>query len=406
MKILFLTDNFPPETNAPATRTYEHCKEWVKQGAEVTVITGVPNFPHGKVFPGYTNKWRQTEWVDGIKVIRVWTFIVANKGKWLRILDYVSYMKMAIIQGLFVKTDIIVATSPQFFTAVAGFVLGTLKRKPWIFELRDLWPDSITATGAMRQGFLLRTLSKLELFLYRKSALIIANSPAFKTDLLHRNIPAEKIYIIPNGCDVESFSKQEKDLELLMKLKLNDKFIVGYIGTHGMAHGLEFILETAKTITDSSIHFLFVGDGAQKEHLLLLREKLNLTNVTFHPSIKRDDLPACLSVLDVALVPLKKADTFKTVIPSKIFEAAVMGKPILLGVEGQAKEIVETYGAGLCFEPENAIEFVAHIMTLKQETRLYTQLQAGCDKLAVAYNRKDLAIKMLNILKDCVNEAR
>ena len=149
MKILFLTDNFPPEVNAPATRTYEHCREWIRQGAEVTVITCTPNFPQGKVYKGYTNKPYQQEMMDGIHVIRVWSYITANEGFIKRTLDYISFSVTSFLAGLFQQADIIIATSPQFFTALSGRTLSFWKRKPWIMEVRDLWPESIKTVGAM-----------------------------------------------------------------------------------------------------------------------------------------------------------------------------------------------------------------------------------------------------------------
>ena len=156
MRILFLTDNFPPEVNAPASRTYDHAKEWVKAGHDVTVITCFPNFPKGEVYDGYRNKLYQREQVDGINVIRVWSYIAANKGFFKRTLDFISFSITSFIAGLFVKTDVIVATSPQFFTALSGRTLSFWKRKPWVMEVRDLWPESIKTVGAMKDNLFIR----------------------------------------------------------------------------------------------------------------------------------------------------------------------------------------------------------------------------------------------------------
>ena len=156
MKILFLTDNFPPEVNAPATRTYEHCMEWVSLGAEVTVITCFPNFPQGKIYDGYRNYWKRTEWINGIKVVRVWSYISANEGLIKRTLDYISFSASSFFAGLSEKGDVIIATSPQFFTALSGRALSFWKRKPWIMEVRDLWPESIKTVGAMKDNLFIR----------------------------------------------------------------------------------------------------------------------------------------------------------------------------------------------------------------------------------------------------------
>lgn len=398
MKILFITDNFPPEVNAPATRTYEHALEWIKQGAEVTVITCAPNFPHGKVYTGYQNKWYQKENIDGIEVIRVWSYITANSGFAKRVLDYVSFAFSAFWVGLFQKCDVIVATSPQFFTTWSASALSKCKRKPWIFELRDLWPESIKTVGAMKQGRVIDTLEKIELWLYRDAAKVIAVTDAFKANLIRRGIDADKIDVVTNGSNIELFYPRDKDAELLERLGLKDKFVVGYIGTHGMAHSLDFIVRSIARITDESIHFLFIGDGAMKKSVVRLAEELNLTNATFLAPVSKDEVPRYLSICDVSLAPLKKEDNFKTVIPSKIFEASAMRKPTLLGVEGQAQEIIEKYYAGLCFEPENEQDFLEKLEMLRDQ-KIYREIQTGCSELAQDFDRKRLAERMLGIIQ-------
>lgn len=399
MKILFITDNFPPETNAPATRTFEHCKEWVNLGAEVTVITCAPNFPQGKLFPGYRNKLYQTAMLDGIKVVRVWTYITANEGFVKRTLDYLSFGASAFIAGLFQKTDVIIATSPQFFTTFAAFGLSLCKGKPWIFELRDIWPDSIRTVGAMRDGALIRLLEKIELFLYRKADIVVALTGAFKNNLVARGIDANKIRVITNGSNLELFRPCKKDVDLLRKHNLENKFVIGYIGTHGMAHSLEFIVNALDKVKDDTIHFLFIGDGAKKRDVARLAQERGLKNAAFLDPVSKELVPAYMSIIDAALVPLLKSDTFKTVIPSKIFEASAMGKPILLGVEGQAKEIVEQYSAGICFEPENERDFLKKVQMIKEDRALYHSLQEGCSRLAHDYDRKRLAGEMFECLK-------
>ena len=402
MKILFITDNFPPETNAPATRTYEHCLEWVEKGADVTIITCVPNFPEGKVYEGYKNKFYQSETINGIKVIRVWSYITANEGFAKRVLDYVSFAFMAFLVGLFQKQDVIIATSPQFFTTWAAMGISKIKRKPWIFELRDLWPESIRTVGAMKQSRVLDWLEKVELWLYRDAERVIAVTDAFKQNLINRGIDAKKIEVVTNGANFELYSPRDKDEVLLHSLGLENKFIVGYIGTHGMAHSLDFIMNSLTKVTDTDIHFLFVGGGAVKKSIVQLAQSLELKNVTFVDPINKEEVPKYLSIIDVSLAPLKKSDTFKTVIPSKIFEASAMEKPTLLGVKGQAEEILEKYGAGLCFKPEDEKDFLCKLQQLKENKILYNNCQKGCNELAQDFNRKHLAYKMLKIVQKVV----
>ncbi len=397
MRILFITDNFPPECNAPATRTFEHCQEWVKKGHKITIITCAPNFPYGKLYDGYKNKLYQYELINEIKVIRVWSYMSSNSGFAKRVIDYLSFAFMSFLVGIFQKFDIIIATSPQFFTTWSGWALSKVKQKPWVFELRDLWPESIKTVGAMKQGYLIDLLEKIELGLYKSCNKVVAVTDAFKYNLINRGIEKEKIEVVTNGSNMELFFPRKPDLYLLESLGLKGKFVVGYIGTHGMAHSLDFIVKSIVNVSDSDIHFLFIGDGAMKREIVKISEKLQLKNILFLNSVSKDEVPKYLSIIDISLAPLKKDDNFKTVIPSKIFEASAMQKPTLLGVQGQARDVLSKYGAGLCFEPENEKDFILKLSMLRNKN-LYKKCQDGCSDLAINYDRKKLANKMLDII--------
>ena len=399
MKILFLTDNFPPEVNAPATRTYEHCKEWVKQGEKVTVITCVPNFPQGKVYKGYRNVFYQKEIMEGIHIIRVWTYITANEGFIKRTLDYISFSVSAFIAGLFQKTDIIIATSPQFFTALSGRALSFWKRKPWIMEVRDLWPESIKTVGAMNDNILIRYFEWQEKHCYHSAKKIVVVTDSFKRRLVERGIDSSKIDVVKNGVNRSLFVPVVKDLQLLNELGLQNKKIIGYIGTHGMAHKLDFILQCAKGMEGrNNYHFLFLGSGAEKRNLLDLKEKLDLKNVTMLDPVSKLEVEGYISILDIALINLRKSELFTTVIPSKIFENAGMEIPILMGVNGEAREIIESYHAGVYFEPESETEFCEKLDLLLTDENLYNECKEGCKKLSLDFDRNLLANKMLQII--------
>lgn len=394
MKILFLTDNFPPEVNAPASRTFGHCKEWVKAGEQVTVITCVPNYPQGKVYDGYKNKLYQKETIDGINVIRVFSYITQNKGVIKRTLDYMSYAFSAFLVGLFQKCDVIIATSPQFFTALAGRRLAFIKRKPWIMEVRDLWPESIKTVGAMKDNMFIHYFEYQEKRCYKKANRIVAVTDSFKTAIIQRGGVDEKISVIKNGVDKSLFTPIEKDSQLIKELHFENKFVIGYIGTHGMAHKLDFILKCAKKLENTNYHFLFLGDGAEKENLLKLKESLALDNVTMLGSVPKVEVKRYISILDVCLINLKKSPLFTTVIPSKIFENAAMQKPILIGVEGEAKQLVESYDAGIGFEPENEQDFILKLEKFK-DNKFYEHCKQGCEQLAKDFDRQVLAKRML-----------
>ncbi|MBL4710600.1 MAG: glycosyltransferase family 4 protein [Flavobacteriales bacterium] len=402
VKLLFFTDNFPPESNAPANRTYEHCIEWVKKGAEVTVITCNPNFPEGKLFSGYKNRLYRTEMLDGIKVVRVWSYITPNRGTLKRILDYISFAISSFIASLFHKTDIIIATSPQLFTAVGGYLSAVVRRKPWIMEVRDLWPESIKVLDALDNNTILDRLERLVQFLYRKATGIVVVTDRFKERLMEDGINSEKIHVVKNGVNINRYQEMEPVKSLLEEHGLSGKFIVGYIGTHGMAHGLEMIINAAAKVNDPNVHFLFVGHGAYKNRMLALKEKLGLQNVTMLDPIPREEVQNYLSIISVALIPLRRLETFKTVIPSKIFESAAMAKPILLGVEGESKEIIESYRAGLCFIPEDENSFLEKLTKLKQNKELYQECKEGGLLLAKDFDRKKLADKMFSVIEDTI----
>lgn len=405
MKILFLTDNFWPEVNAPASRTLEHCRHWVRAGAEVTVITSAPNFPAGRVFDGYRNRLWQHEEVEGIRVVRVWTYMARNEGFFRRICDYLSFAATSFAAGLFEKADVIVATSPQFFTTWSGWALSVLKRRPWIFELRDIWPESLAAVGAMRSGRVLRLLERIELGLYARAAQVVAVSPAFVDNLVGRGVPRDKVSVVTNGVELGAFGPREADPALRRSLGLEGKFVLGYLGTHGMAHALDFVVEAAARGMPPQAHFLFIGDGAGKAAAVELAGRLGAGNTTFLPPVPRDRIADYLALCDVSLVPLRRSETFLSVIPSKMFEAAAMRLPILLGVDGQAREIVEGHDAGLFFEPEDAAAFRAAVHRLAADPALMARLRDGAARMAADYDRARLAATMLAKIEAVAGQA-
>jgi hypothetical protein len=405
--ILFLTDNFPPEVNAPASRTFEHCREWVKAGHRVTVITCAPNFPKGRVFDGYRNRLWQRESIEGIEVVRVWTYITANEGFLRRVLDYLSFMVSAMLVGPWIRdVDVVIGTSPQFFTACAAYFVGLVKRVPYVFELRDLWPESIKAVGAMRDSRAIRALEWLELFLYRKAASIVSVTESFKRVLVRRGIDGSKIQVITNGVDVSQFRPRPKDPDLTRHLGLEGKFVAGYIGTHGMAHALETILEAACELRNEGFAFIFLGDGARKQALREAAERMKLDNVLFIDSVPKADVARYWSLLDVSVIHLRKTELFTTVIPSKLFECMGMGIPVLHGVEGESADIVRAHGVGIPFAPEDSVALVAELRRLKGSPAALGEMRAKCLEAAGKFDRKFLALKMLEGIAATVADSR
>ena len=400
MRILFLTDNFPPEVNAPATRTYEHCVKWIELGHKVTVITCFPNFPKGKVFEGYTNKLYQKENIDGITVIRVWSYITENNGFVKRIIDYISYALTSFLFGLFVKTDLIIATSPQFFTAVSGRILSFLKGKPWVMEVRDLWPDSIAAVGSMNKSSIpFKILKKIEHHLYLSASKIVVVTDSFKKYVIKdHQITTEKVGVFKNGVLISNFKKPKPNDVMTLKesLGLKNKIVISYLGTHGLAHGLKFILESISKISNPDLHFLFIGDGAEKQNLIKYSKTLHSKNFTFIESVTKSEIPLYIEISDFSLVNLKKSSEFKNVIPSKIFENIAMYKPILLGVEGESKKLIDHYQVGVSFEPENKESFLNAIYDIQKLDR--ESFKVNCNKMLADFDRNNIAENLIKFI--------
>lgn len=405
MRILILTENYPPETNAPAARISERNRFWVEQGHQITVVTQAPNFPTGKVFDGYKNKWFQQENMNGVRVVRVKTYIAANAGFLRRILDFLSFMHNGFWFSIWTeKPDVVVGCSPQFFSAVAGWAVALVRRRPFVMELADLWPASIRAVGVMEKSRVLDLIEKLELFLYRQAAAVVALTPSFKKDLVGRGIDAEKVQVVINGVDQELYGPRDKDEALLDEWKLRDKFVIGYIGTHGMAHALHNVIETADLLRDKDdIRFLMVGAGAARAGIEKDAARRGLSNVVFVPRQPKDRMPGFWSLCDVALIHLKDDPVFAGVIPSKIFEAMAMKLPLLfVGPRGDGSEIVERELAGIVVKAEDPRAFAAAVLELVADRRNLQVLAENSLKAAPKYSRARQARDMMSVLENVV----
>jgi glycosyltransferase involved in cell wall biosynthesis len=400
MHILVLSDNFVPEQNAPALRTHQHCRRWVQDGAQVTVITTVPNFPIGKPQYGYRNRWRQEETIDGIRVVRVWSYMAPNEGFVLRSLDFLSFAVTCYLAGRREKPDVIVATSPQLLTGLAGHWLSRAKRVPWVFEVRDLWPDSVLAVDAIRDGLVIRVLRRLEAFLYRSANRIVTISEALRDAIAAKGIDKNKIGVVYNGVDPHRMSPRDKSPRLLQHFAFEGKFVIGYVGTHGMAQRLETVVKAAKMLEEQSdIRFLFVGDGARRAALIKLARRLNLSSIHFHGLVTSTTVVEYIALCDAIVVPLRKSALFEGALPSKIFEAAAMERPIILSAEGIAADLVRKYDAGLVVVPEDAAVLADAVLALRRDPALAARLGEGGKALAANYDRNKLADLMLDEIR-------
>lgn len=290
---------------------------------------------------------------------------------------------------------------------VIGFDINPT-RVPWVFELRDIWPESIRVVGAMKDSKALDWLEKLELFLYRKASAIVSVTHAFRASLMRRGVDGQKIEVVTNGVDISRFSPRDKDAELQQQLGLQGKFVGGYIGTHGMAHALDTLLDAAKALKASPdgdrFRLILLGDGANKARLRQRALDEGLDNVIFVDSVPKEQVVRYWSLLDVSIIHLKKDELFTTVIPSKLFECMGMAIPVLHGVQGESAGIVEREDVGLTFEPENATALVNGLRQLADDPALYQRLKTNGPVAAQKYDRTEQALKMLRVLEKLGNQ--
>jgi colanic acid biosynthesis glycosyl transferase WcaI len=413
VKILYVSQYFPPEMGAPAARAAELAHLWAESGHEVSVLTGFPNHPTGVVPPEWRGRLRRLiyrESAGRVNVFRTWLWPLPNRKAHERMRNYASFCVSAALRGLTLpRPDVIVGTSPQLLVAVAAWWIGFARQIPFVFEVRDLWPESLVAVGAGDEDSLLyHALAAVARFLYQHARLIVVVAPAFKDHLMkHWRIPTEKIAVVENGVETELFrpTPPAANQALRRHLGAEGKFLTSYVGTMGNAHGLETLLEAAAQLRQQNpeVFFLLIGEGAEKARIKSLAESRGLSNVRFLDQQPREQIPAYISASDACLVLLKKTDVFKTVIPTKMLEFMSCARPVILGVDGQARQIIEEAGAGLVIEPENAAALVVAIQQLAANRDLGSALgQRGREYILHNFSRDQTAEKYIQVLEKVV----
>ena len=392
---------------APAARAAELSHHWARMGHDVTVLTGFPNHPTGVVpeeWRSRLHRLRYTETINGVRVVRTWLWPLPNRKAHERIRNYASFCVSAGVSGLALdKPDVIIATSPQLLCALSGWWLAWWKRVPFVFEVRDLWPESLAAVGAGSEGSLLhRTLGAIAGFLYRRADRIVVVTPAFKDHLIrYWNVPAAKISVVENGVETDLFRLDPAAMEVRKELKFEARFLICYIGTMGNAHGLETLIAAAEELQTAlpSAMFLLIGEGAEKERIVELAIARRLTNVQFLGQQPRERIPAYVSAADICLVMLKKTELFKTVIPTKLLEYMACERPVIVAVDGQARQIVEEASAGVFVEPENSQALVKAVLDLAEDPERRRQMGAsGRQYIVNGFSREKTAHDYITVL--------
>lgn len=406
MNIVYLCQCFPPEISAPSARGSEMARVWKEAGHTVKVVTAFPNHPRGVVPPEYRGKNFMVEQMDGLTVFRSYVYVTPNEGFFKRILNHLSFTFSAIVQTLprLGAADVIVASSPSFFPVLAAWVISRVKGIPFIFEVRDLWPGIFKMLGVLKDGPILRILEALEMFLYGQAAHVVTVTHAFKDILISRGVPADKISVITNGVDLTQFQPGPSEATQREAWGLSDRFIVMYLGTHGISQGLETHLEAARLLSgDPEIAFVFIGDGARKQALQAQAQALNLPNVHFFEAVPKNQVPACYRSADVCLVPLRKIPLFAHFIPSKIFEILGCARPVVASLEGEAQAILNESGAAAVVPPEDAQALAQAIQTLKTDPAREEKALRGRLFVAKNFDRTELARRYLPLFQRLIS---
>lgn len=407
MKLLILTQYFPPEVGAPQNRLYELALRLRSKGIDISVLTAMPNYPQMVVHKEYKGKCYCKEDMNGLKIHRSWIYVSNSKSIIPRLLNYFSFVFSSLWFGLFKlkKQDVLLVESPPLFLGITAYLLSRAKGAKMIFNVSDLWPESAEKLEIINNKTLLSLATTLEEFCYRKSALITGQTQGIVRNIKSR-FPNKRVYWLKNGVDIKFYDVNKTQQEANAWRKTNgyseEDFILFYGGIIGHAQGLDIILNAAKILEDKpKIKFVMLGSGPEKERLLALKEELKLNNLEFYDAVPKTKMQEIIMDMNATIVPLKKLDLFKGAIPSKIFENLALKKPIILGLEGEAKELfIDEGNCGLAFEPENKEDLVKQILTLYNNPELSKQLgENGLKYASENFNRDKIAEGLFEELK-------
>jgi glycosyltransferase involved in cell wall biosynthesis len=409
VNILILTQYFPPEIGAPQNRLFELAVRLQKKGASITVLTAMPNYPQMQIHEAYKGKIYKYETMSGMHVHRAWIYVSKSKSILSRLLNYFSFVLTSLWHGLFKvkgQYDFILCESPPLFLGITAYLLKILKGSKLIFNVSDLWPESAEKLGLVTNKTLLSISTKLEEFLYRKSTLITGQTQGIVNNIKSR-LSQKKVYWLPNGVDLNYYNP---DTEVTTWRKENGfsdtDFIILYAGIIGHAQGLEIIVNAANRLKENAaIKFVLMGSGPEKEKLMQLAADFQLTsNVLFFDAVTKSIMPEVVGAANASVIPLKKLDLFKGAIPSKIFESLAMKKAILLGVDGEARELFVNEGnCAVYFEPENIDDLVEKVVYLYQNPGKCFELGENArEYVNTKFNREQIAssffIELENLL--------
>ena len=405
MHILYITQYFPPEIGAASSRAYDFIHELQNKGIQVTVIAETPHYPGYKSMEGYRNRWFLKETYQNIRIIRSYAFISRRKNFIQRTLLYFSYLFSSIIASCFVShIDLVIASSPPITVGLAGMIISHLKGCKFILDIRDIWPESAIALGEIKNRAIIQLLQSVESLLYHKADRITVAVPGFRNHICSLDIPESKIKSLPNGADTRIFYSRQDTGSIKATYNWNRRFIVLFSGNHGLAQGLESIMQTAALLRNKKdIQFVFIGDGVEKDKLQKMKDKLDLFQVQFIEKQPREEMPRFISCADICIVPLVKHTLFLNALPSKMFEYMACEKPLILAIDGEARVLIEKWGSGIYVEPENIVQLKKAILKLYKSKDLLPRMgKKGKALVLKKFCRQDLAEKFAQMIQETV----
>jgi len=399
MHILLIHQAFAGLDEAGGTRHYEMACLLANQGHQVTIIASPVSYITGKSSTGNKQEKKQTP-APGVTILRTFTYSALHRSFIHRVFSFFSFMVSSFIAGIGVrKVDLVWGTSPPIFQGFTAWLLAFLKRVPFLFEVRDLWPAFAIAVGVLKNKFLIRLSLWLERFLYKHAKKVIVNSPGYLEHVLQHG--ARTVDLIPNGVDPGMFTPDHTQLNPWLVRK-DDHYIILYAGAHGISNDLPNILQAAKLVEkESAIKFWLVGDGKEKVNLMKQAEQMQLTNLEFYSSVSKLEMNQVLAAADACIASLLPIDLYKTTYPNKVFDYMAAGKPVILAIDGVIRQVVETASAGLFAEPGNPAalaDAVCYCFTHRDKV-----LQMGLNGkkcVTLKFNRKDLTEKFQRIIEE------
>lgn len=402
MRILFLTQYCPPEVGAPQNRIFEFAKKLKEFGHEVTILTALPNYPRGEIFDEYKGRGVVIEEIEGIKIVRTSIYATKSKSFTKRLRNYLSFTFSSVLKGAkhIDKQDVIITESPPLFLGFSGFVLAKLKKAKFIFNISDLWPESAIKLGVLHNKLFIKMSVWLEEFCYRHVAAVTCQTQGIVDDIVNRGFDKNKIHLLTNGVDTNLFKKENRDEDFRREIGIENKFALCYAGIHGIAQGLQVIINAAEIVKDEeNIQFIFVGDGPEKQDLIKMAQERGLNNVTFLPLQPKKNMPKIVASMDAAIIPLRKLELFKGALPSKMFETLASEIPIILPVQGEAAKLINSANAGIVVEPENSKEIAEAVLKLYNDIELRKNLgENGRAYVMENYARENITRKLEKIL--------